>query len=95
MEHEEIQERWIFAHKIDNENEVRNSAQLCYHAQKIANVLNNSINTIETLEESPYFNRLTKLGRNHQTYGVRPNDFVVSFKNIFINLTFNNMNTTF
>jgi hypothetical protein len=57
--------------------EVRAHPQLVYHATKISNVLNKSVLAIENLEEAPYFLGLKKLGKNHHSYGVRPNDFVV------------------
>jgi hypothetical protein len=75
--HPHLRQKWIFAKDLATEMEMRENSQLAYHALKIAQLFSKlimDINNINTLDLSYVVN----LGRNHQTYGVRPEDFEVN-----------------
>jgi len=87
--HREIRDRWIFAVLLNTEEEMRNNAQLTYHAQQIMRLFTEIINRLNT--PTPYdLKELIKLGTSHQGYGVQPSDFEVSFiySNLFLDCAF-------
>jgi hypothetical protein len=77
MNHAVIKNKWIFAHGLNTEQEIRQNSQLTYHASKIIELFDKVIENIISINKSE-FNDIIKLGRNHYGYGVRAQDFIVT-----------------
>lgn len=75
--HPHLREKWIFARDLQTEEEIRENPQVKYHAKKIAQLLSKFIDEINTFN-SLDLGDVSNLGRNHHSYGVRPEDFQVS-----------------
>ncbi|CAF1306587.1 unnamed protein product [Rotaria sordida] len=66
----QLRKLWIFAINLETEQEVRNNAQVRYHAAKIMYTLNEIINNIDDYDERRRI--LEGLGQIHFTYDVQP-----------------------
>lgn len=74
--HPHLREKWIFARDLQTEEEIRSNPQVKYHASKIAQLFSRIIGEINTFNNQDLID-ISNLGRNHHSYGVRPEDFQV------------------
>lgn len=74
--HAHLREKWIFAKDLSTEEEIRANSQLIYHAVKIVQMFTKIISFLNQINQYD-FKEIVTLGRNHQSYGVKPHDFEV------------------
>jgi hypothetical protein len=79
MNHAEVKSKWIFAHGLNTEEEIRKNSQLSYHANKIIELFSLIISEIDKINPAD-FKDVLHLGKNHYSYGVRAQDFIVNFE---------------
>ncbi|CAF0977986.1 unnamed protein product [Didymodactylos carnosus] len=71
--HPELKRLWIFCAQLETVDEMRSNSQLCYHAKKITNTLNDLIIHIDNPEKRKQI--LESLGKTHYQYDVKPVHF--------------------
>jgi predicted class III extradiol MEMO1 family dioxygenase len=69
--------KFIFAHGLETEAEMRANSQLTYHAAAVIGVIDRVVKDFESVNSNE-FSDIIVLGSNHFFYGVRFQDFKVN-----------------